>query len=301
MKKSEDWATKTDLFKRLDQLAQDKGFPPEELKIYSAARALGIEPNGRFYAVAREWAECRVAERDQPEVDVSPEAQAGFRKALETFSDDAMGHFQRALRMAVNDVNGAALLRIAAAERRASKEQAAADEVIASWVKTEEELRAVRQKVETLERELAEGKSREERLAGRLEERGAIMQEQVQAAKARTAIAKAPEPSPDIASEQDGRPAQSLAATDAAQTPARASEVASDRPQAGPAGKPPGSQPPLPDGRKAEATASDDKASAAHNSLRDDRPSASEPDRPKGGQSELPLASSDAARKGEDR
>lgn len=283
MKKRDDWVRQAVLDKKLDQLVQDRMCNPEDINIYDAAKAFGMEPNGSFYQKVRDWKRRRIAERSQHEVDVSPQALTEFRKAIDAFSEEATNHFLRELRKASSDVHGAASLRVAAAERRTEEEEAVAKEAIDSWMKVEEYRDALQQRIEDLERELEEARSREERLLGRLEECHAIMQ--AQEAEAKAGKAKGPD-------EREGSKPQVAKHPSAPEATAGLTKQ-----QAGPVGEPQGNKPPLPlDARDVVVG-----ARKVQNPSRDDRPSASEPGRPVGGQSELPLASKDPSPSREDR
>lgn len=171
MKDSDKWLRTKELDKRLDQLVKERGCTPNELNIYDAAKVLKTEPNGYFYKRVREWQQRRASEADRRFIEVPEFAEAEFRQALDGFAGSAMDCFIRVVRSVGGDLDRAAALRVADAERRLGEALAEAEHLIDRWNETEENLYVFEAHCQRLEQELKESHDRELRLLGRLEQR----------------------------------------------------------------------------------------------------------------------------------
>lgn len=266
MKKRDEWLTQEAADKQFHRLIDQFGKNPAMLTGYEAAKLLGVEANGPFYAKFKEWQASQLALANGPVLEVPAEVVAQFRSSITQFGDTLLkavienigsstGIFSHNAELRVRD----ALAKEATARRDScqmletlSRVEAERDEAIALCSK--------------LKGDLDNAMARNAQLAADVKARDEFIR------SIRDDLIARPNATSDTAATTSGGDVRA----DTGQ-PARSGEVETD------------------------AGASDIEPENVQDSPCDDRPSASEPDRPMGGQSELPLVSTDPTPEREDR
>lgn len=171
MKTSNEWLREGDLIQQLDEWAKADGVDIATAKAYPAAKALGLEPNGKFYACFKSWRKERLAENAAPFLDPSPAVRESVGKVIATSAQDLLSEVLHQIGLANGSVNQAAELRIAAAERRADEAEAEVDQLVQNWTEAEAQRDDLKGQVEALTAQLSDLQGQYARLEGRLEER----------------------------------------------------------------------------------------------------------------------------------
>ena len=135
MKTSDEWLREGDLFQQLDEWAEANGVDIATAKAYSAAKALGLEPNGKFYACFKAWRKNRLAENAAPFLDPSPAIREAVDKVIAAWADSLRIEVLNQIGHANGSVNQAAEVRIASAERRADEAEAEVDQLVENWTR----------------------------------------------------------------------------------------------------------------------------------------------------------------------
>lgn len=171
MKTSEAWLRKDDLIQQLDEWAKVDGVDIATAKAYPAAKALGLEANGKFYACFKSWRKDRLAENAAPFLDPSPAVRESVGKVIASSAQDLLSEVLHQIGLANGSVNQAAELRIVAAERRAEEAEAEVDQLVQNWTEAEAQRDDLKGQVEALTAQLSDLQGQYARLEGRLEER----------------------------------------------------------------------------------------------------------------------------------
>lgn len=140
---------------------------------YQVAARLECDANPSLYAKFRDWRARREAEAAPATIDVPPEIEAGIRGIFDRLSGEGIAACLDAVRTVGSNLDRAAMMRVTVAERRAEVAEAEVTTVLALGEKAEADLRAAEVRIGKLEKAVAEGQRREDRLTGRLEQREA--------------------------------------------------------------------------------------------------------------------------------
>lgn len=159
--------------KAADEIVVARGCTPAEVTPYQVAKHLGCDPNSSVYAKVRDWRRRRQDERGLAGIDVPVGAETEFRAMLEQLTTEATNHFVRTVRLVGNDLDRAAALRVADAERRRVEAEGETAEVLDLCQKAEADLATAHARIGALEDALAQAQRREDMLRGRLEQREA--------------------------------------------------------------------------------------------------------------------------------
>ncbi|MDE1914895.1 MAG: hypothetical protein KGJ57_00080 [Sphingomonadales bacterium] len=170
MKESKEWVRQPMVDKAADEIVATRGCAVTEVKPYQVAKHLGCEPNISLYAKVRDWRRRRLDEAGTADIEVSPAVEAGFRAILDRQNAEATDHFMQTVRQVGGDLNRAAMLRVANAERRCDEAETETAEVLELCQKAEEELADANVKITALAQALADAQRREDHLRGRLEQ-----------------------------------------------------------------------------------------------------------------------------------
>ncbi|WP_294392976.1 hypothetical protein [uncultured Sphingomonas sp.] len=162
-----------DVDKAADEVVAARGCTPAEVTPYQVARHMACEPNGALYAKVRDWRRRWQDATGLAPIDVPAGAEAGFRAMLEQLTAQAIDHFVRTVRMVGGDLDRAAAMRVADAERRRVEAESETAEVLDLCQKAEVELAVATAKIGALEDALAQAQRREDVLHGRLGQREA--------------------------------------------------------------------------------------------------------------------------------
>lgn len=193
MKKSKDWVRKPELEHRLDQLVDEQGYSIEELNAYEAAKALKLSDGGEFYKTFRNWKERRIAKSENGMFEVPPEDQAAFREIATNFAEAATEQFIHSARKLGCEIDRAAGLRIADAERRVADARREVEVINDRWCEAEAARDEAISRAKELEVQLHEAAQRQYQLLGRIEQLMRDRREQPAAPPASPATPVSPE------------------------------------------------------------------------------------------------------------
>lgn len=171
MKESSEWVRQKTVDEAASKIVVERQCTVAEVKPYWVAKKLGVDPSGEIYEKVYDWQRRAEAENAGSAVVVPAEAEAEFRNALDHLTAAGMASFIRAVRMAGGAFDHAAGLRVADAELRANRANAARVDVLALCREAETERDEGVARIVELEHALAEAQRQIERLTGRLEQR----------------------------------------------------------------------------------------------------------------------------------
>ena len=173
MKISSEWVHQPDVDQTGDAILAEGKATLDTITAYQVADRLDRSANPSMYAKFRDWRARRRAEAEPVSVDVPPEVEANIRAIFARLSDDGVGACLDAVRIVGGSLDRASMLRVGDAERHRAKAEAETAEVVTIGERIETELRAATIRITELEQALANAQRREDRLAGRLEQREA--------------------------------------------------------------------------------------------------------------------------------
>lgn len=171
MKNSDEWIRQDSINKACDQLVTDLGCHYSEVRPYRVAKAMNCEPNGSLYEKVRNWRLRQEAENPEPEIEVPAAIEAELRGLFDRISDDGIACFKRAVRRIGGDLDRAAALRTADAERRLCRAEEEVADLLALCQNVEGQMAQAQDQIARLESDLALSQASEQRLLGRLEQR----------------------------------------------------------------------------------------------------------------------------------
>lgn len=170
MKVSKEWVRQPMVDEAADGIVAAGKYGVVDVTAYGVSKALGCVANGSLHAKVRDWRRRRQDQAAASSIDVPPEAEAEFGNVLDLMTGEAKAVFRRTIQQVGSEFERSKTLRVVDAERRRDAAEAETDKVIELCLKTEAELSDAVQKIEQLEQALVEGRIREAKLTGRLEQ-----------------------------------------------------------------------------------------------------------------------------------
>lgn len=172
MTSSKDWVRQPLVDKVADEFVAEGKFTIDTLTAYQVAVRIGCSANPSVYEKFRDWrARRRQEQAASVTTEVPPEAEAEFDELLGRVTGEAKAIFRRTIQTVGNGMDRSKTPRVIDAERRRDTAEAETDKILELWKKTEADLSAALLRIEELEKTVAEGLLREERLKGRIEQR----------------------------------------------------------------------------------------------------------------------------------
>lgn len=172
MKNSDEWASQARVDEAADAIVAQTGCSISDVRGYRVAKALNCSAGGELYDRVRDWRGRRHAEAAVTMIEVPAAAETAFREFLERASAETMAMFIQTVRSVGTDLDRAATLRTADGDRRAAEAEKELGEVVKFWRAVETDLAAAQARIAALEQALRDAQRREDRLLGRLEQRG---------------------------------------------------------------------------------------------------------------------------------
>lgn len=173
MRDSKEWVRQPMVDEAADAIVATGKYGVLDVTAYQISKVLGCEPNGALHLKVRDWRRRRQDEAASSPIDVPPEADTELGDALDRMTGEVKAVFVRTVQRVGSEFERSKTLRVVDAERRRDAAEAETDKVLELWQKTEADLADALLKVGELEQTAVEGRIREERLAGRLEQRNA--------------------------------------------------------------------------------------------------------------------------------
>lgn len=170
MKPSSEWVQQPEVDQAGDAILAEGKVTLATITAYQVAKRLDRAANPTLYRLFRHWRARRQADAEPVTIDVPPEVEASIRAIFARLTDDGVGACLGAVRVVGGSLDRVAMLRIGDAERRADRAEAETTEVVSIGEMIEEELRAAKIRIAELEQALADGRRREDRLAGRIDQ-----------------------------------------------------------------------------------------------------------------------------------
>jgi hypothetical protein len=266
MKKRDEWLTQEAADKQFQRLIDEFNKTPGMLTGYEAAKLLGVEANGPFYAKFRVWQGRQLASASGPVLEVPAEVVAQLRSSITEFGDTLLKKVVENIGSSTGIVSHNAELRVRDAQAKEATARRDGDQLAELLSQVEAERDDALALCGKLEDDLQNSKARNAQLAADVRARDGLIR------SIRVDL---------------------IARTSATSVPAittSGGDVRADSGQQARSG-----------GVETDAVASGVEPENVEDTPCDDRPSASEPDRPMGGQSELPLVSTDPTPEREDR
>lgn len=171
MKESNEWVRQPKVDTAADKVAAERGCHPAEVKPYWVAKMLGVEHNGALSEKVFDWRRRRMAENATLTVVVPTQAEVEFRERFEQLGRDAVAIFRRTVATIGSEIDHAAALRIADAERRRDQAEVDRDDVLVLCRQAEEQRAKLEAQLADLQMKLEEARRANYRLLGRLEQR----------------------------------------------------------------------------------------------------------------------------------
>ncbi len=266
MKKRDEWLTQEAADKQFQRLSDEFDKNPAMLTGYEAAKLLGVEANGPFYAKFRVWQGRQAASASGPFLDVPAEVVERLRSLIGDSGDMLLKAVVGTIGSVTGVVSQDAELRVRDAQAKTATARRDGDQLAEALSQVEAERDDALSVVGKLKDACIIAKDRIAQLEAEVRARDAVIRsirDDLFAAPSATSVPANETPGGDVRADTG--------------QPARSGEVETDAPASG------------------------GEAETVQGSPCDDRPSASEPDRPIGGQSELPLVSTDPTPEREDR
>lgn len=202
MKESNEWVRQPKVDTAADKVAAERGCHPAEVKPYWVAKMLGVEHNGALSEKVFDWRRRRIAENATLTVAVPTQAETEFRDHFDQLGRDAVAIFRRTVMTIGSELDHAAALRIADAERRRDQAEVDRDDVLVLCRQAEDQRAKLEAQVTDLQKQLDEARRINDRLLGRLEQRE--HDAKAQAAQPSAAPAPANKPQPDTNEPAEG-------------------------------------------------------------------------------------------------
>ncbi len=168
---SNEWKHQPDVDRAGDEILAEGKVTLDTITAYQVAGRLGRSANPVLYAKFRDWRARRQADAEPVTVDLPPEVEAEIRAIFDRLSTDGVNACLGAVRTVGSNLDRVAMLRVTFAERRADVAEAEVTTVLALGETAENERHAAMIRIGELEQALADAQRREDRLAGRLEQR----------------------------------------------------------------------------------------------------------------------------------
>lgn len=173
MRDSKDWIRQPMVDEKADAIVAAGKHSVTEITAYQIAKGFGCSANPALHEKIRDWRRRRLDQAAASAITVPPKLEEELGDALDRMTAEVKAVFLGMSERLRGDVERSLMPRVVDAERRRDAADAETDQVLELCRKMEEEFSDALLKIDALEQAVLDGRIREERLAGRLEQRNA--------------------------------------------------------------------------------------------------------------------------------
>lgn len=173
MRDSKDWTRQPMVDEKADAMVAAGKHSVTEVTAYQIAKGFGCSANPALHEKVRDWRRRRLDQAAASAITVPPKLEEELGDALDRMTADVKAVFLGISERLRDDVERSLMPRVVDAERRRDAADAETDQVLELCRKMEADFSDAVLKIDVLEQAVLDGRLREERLAGRLEQRNA--------------------------------------------------------------------------------------------------------------------------------